>query len=523
MSYTVLARRYRSATFDEVIGQNQVAQTLTRAIETGRVAHAYLFCGARGTGKTSTARILAKCLNCLKRTEPSAHPCNECDSCTAIARGQDIDVIEIDAASNTGVDNVREIISNASFRPARARFKVYIIDEVHMLSKSAFNALLKILEEPPSHVKFILATTEPEKVLATILSRCQRYDFRNISTKEIAAHLKSICKQEKMAADDDAIFLIAKSAAGSMRDGLSLLERLLSAGESKLTVKVVEQLMGLPRSVELLALSQAIGESNVKQTLEQTDAMLAAGMSADSLMSALADHLRNLLIIKTCGAQSGLIEAEAGLAELTKQAEKFDAIALTQDITILEELRRQLRQGHGGRALLDATLVRLALASQFTSISDLLGRIEGESNSTTSAAAPAAEKKKFAEPVKIQPPIASEIGAPTYVNSDIPPAMAIGRISPSPGTPGEGRGEGLSAPQTSIAVETLDTIAEVVPKTVINPIAAPVYRQTPPERPAAAESSAPARITPEMTAELEKDPLVRAVILELGGRIVKVE
>src|SRR3954467_10853119 len=198
MAYTVLARRYRSAHFDEVIGQEHIAQTLKKAIESGRIAHAYLFCGTRGTGKTSTARILAKCLNCESSDAPTADPCGKCNSCQGIARGEDIDVIQIDAASNTGVDNVRDLINNAQFRPARSRFKVYIIDEVHMLSKSAFNALLKTLEEPPSHGKFILATSEPEKVLPTILSRCQRYDFRNIPTREIADHLKAVAKQEKI-------------------------------------------------------------------------------------------------------------------------------------------------------------------------------------------------------------------------------------------------------------------------------------------------------------------------------------
>ena len=247
MSYTVLARKYRSANFDELVGQEHVANTLKRAIESGRIAHAYLFCGTRGTGKTSTARILAKALNCRKTDAPTAEPCGKCDSCLAIARGDDMDVIEIDAASNTGVDNVREIIENAQYRPSRSRFKVYIIDEVHMLSKSAFNALLKTLEEPPSHVKFILATTEPEKVLPTILSRCQRYDFRSISSREIAAHLKEICKKEKISAEDDALALVAKAGAGSMRDALSLLDRLLSLGDKKLGVKDVEQMLGLPQ------------------------------------------------------------------------------------------------------------------------------------------------------------------------------------------------------------------------------------------------------------------------------------
>src|SRR5438132_7647321 len=204
MSYTVLARRYRSGNFDELIGQEHIAQTLKKAIDSKRIAHAYLFCGTRGTGKTSTARILAKALNCEASDKPTTEPFGKCESCKAIARGDDIDVIEIDAASNTGVDNIRELIENSQYRPARSRFKVYIVDEVHMLSKSAFNALLKTLEEPPSHVKFILATTEPEKVLPTILSRCQRYDFRNIATREIAAHLASISKQDRVKADADA-------------------------------------------------------------------------------------------------------------------------------------------------------------------------------------------------------------------------------------------------------------------------------------------------------------------------------
>src|SRR3954471_23396103 len=270
MSYLVLARKYRSTTFDEVIGQDHVARTLKKAITSGRIAHAYLFCGTRGTGKTSTARILAKSLNCENSGGPTPDPCGKCNSCTAIARGEDIDVIEIDAASNTGVDNVRDLINNSQFRPARSRFKVYIIDEVHMLSKSAFNALLKTLEEPPPHVKFILATTEPEKVLPTILSRCQRYDFRNIPTPEIAAHLKNIAKQEQIQADDDALLMVAKAGAGSMRDSLSLLDRLLSIGEKELTLDMIEALLGLPKTQLIFNLAQAIGTGNVKATLQQS-------------------------------------------------------------------------------------------------------------------------------------------------------------------------------------------------------------------------------------------------------------
>ena len=246
MAYTVLARRYRSSTFDQIVGQEHIAQTLKKAITTGRGR--MRICSAARAGRARPVRrILAKAMNCLAAEGPTPMPCGKCDSCLAIVRGDDIDVIEIDAASNTGVDNVREIIENSQYRPARSRFKIYIIDEVHMLSKSAFNALLKTLEEPPSHVKFILATTEPEKVLPTILSRCQRYDFRNIPSKEIAAHLADICKQEKIEADEESLALVAKAGAGSMRDALSLLDRLLSIGEKKLTAATIEQMLGLPR------------------------------------------------------------------------------------------------------------------------------------------------------------------------------------------------------------------------------------------------------------------------------------
>ncbi|MGH7215382.1 MAG: DNA polymerase III subunit gamma/tau, partial [Tepidisphaeraceae bacterium] len=407
MSYTVLARRYRSSTFDDLIGQQHVAQTLKKAIASGRIAHAYLFCGTRGTGKTSTARILAKALNCDKAKGPTTDPCDECESCKGIARGEDMDVIEIDAASNTGVDNVRDIIENSQYRPARSRFKVYIVDEVHMLSKSAFNALLKTLEEPPGHVKFILATTEPEKVLPTILSRCQRYDFRSIPTREIAGHLKEVLKKEKIKADDDAVLLVAKAGAGSMRDALSLLDRLLSLGENDLTVEMIEQLLGLPKAQLVYDLAQSIGESDTKATLWRADKMITAGMSPDTLVASLVDHLRNLLILRTCGPDTDLVEVP-GLspAQLKQQAARFDAMALAQDITVLEELRRQLRTSQAGRALLDATLVRLAMADQYASIGELLARVNG---STSSAPASPVQKKKF-EPVEIPQPVESVLG-----------------------------------------------------------------------------------------------------------------
>src|SRR4051794_35109962 len=418
MAYTVLARKYRSQDFDEVIGQDHVAKTLKRAIESGRIAHAFLFTGTRGTGKTSMARILAKALNCEKSDKPTTKPCGVCESCRGIARGDDIDVIEIDAASNTGVDNVRGIIENAAYRPARSRFKVYIIDEVHMLSKAAFNALLKTLEEPPEHVKFILATTEAEKVLQTILSRCQRYDFRNIPTREIAGHLKALAKKEGIQAEDDALLLVAKAGAGSMRDSLSLLDRLLSVGEKTLTVEMIEQLLGLPKAQLMFDLAQAIGKGDVKETLRQSSDMLMRGLSADSMIASLVDHLRNLLILRTCGADSELVEVPGvALSDLAEQAGRFDPVSLTQDITILEELRRHTRQSQSGRALLDATLVRMTLAEQFTPVAELLARVGG----TATAGGDGAQKKNVPSSLRTDNPAPSPLAVSPRISQEAVP------------------------------------------------------------------------------------------------------
>jgi len=416
MSYIVLARKYRSNTFDEVVGQSHVAQTLKRAIQTGRIAHAYLFCGTRGVGKTSMARILAKALNCQKSASATTEPCGQCSSCVAIARGDDIDVIEIDAASNTQVDKTREvIIENVQYRPAHSRFKVFIIDEVHMLSKASFNALLKTMEEPPEHVKFVLATTEPEKVPPTILSRCQRFDFRNIPTREIAEHLKEICRAERIQADEDALLLVARAGAGSMRDALSLLDRLLSIGEKQISVELIEQSLGMPRAQAIYEMVQSIGLGEVKAVLEGAERLISRGLSPDTLVVSLAEHLRNLLILRTCGPDSQLVEVPGiAIEELTRQAERFEPLVLTQDIAILEELRRNLRTSQAGRALLDATLVRLALAEQFTSVQELLSRVEG----CGPVAAPVGQKKKF-EPALSQDQIRPQPAGDTPAQQQI--------------------------------------------------------------------------------------------------------
>jgi DNA polymerase-3 subunit gamma/tau len=377
MAYTVLARKYRSQTFDDVIGQDPIAQTLKNAVRTGRVAHAYLFAGTRGVGKTTMARVLAKSLNCLSFDEPTTEPCCKCDSCTAINTGEDIDVIEIDGATNNGVEQVRELRQNAIYRPARSRFKIYIIDEVHMLSVAAFNALLKILEEPPSHVKFIFATTEPGKVIPTIQSRCQRFDFSNISPRLIAGQLKSILKQEKIKYEDNLILPLAKMANGSMRDGLSLLDRLISTGIEPLTDKLLEEFLGCPNSEKICNLIGEIGDNNAAETLAAIEDLITTGLSEVQIVDSLIDYMRDLMVVKSATAESELLILTAEQRKRAGElAEKFDIAALIYNITTLEKLRWAIKNSDTPRALLDALLLRFALSEHFLNVDELLSQLQ---------------------------------------------------------------------------------------------------------------------------------------------------
>lgn len=398
--YTVLARKYRSQTFDDVVGQNPISQTLKNAIKTGKVAHAYLFTGTRGIGKTTMARILAKALNCLSADSPTTEPCCKCESCVAINLGEDIDVIEIDGASNNGVDEVRKLRENAIYRPARARFKIYIIDEVHMLSPGAFNALLKILEEPPSHVKFIFATTEPNKVIPTIQSRCQRFDFNNINPNLIAGHLKSILEQEKIKYEEDLILSLAKMANGSMRDGLSLLDRLISTGVEPLSAKLLEEFLGCPNSEKIYNLITKIGDSDAAGTLAATEDLINAGLGEVQLVDSLIEYMRDLMVIKSAGAESELLVLTAEQRQQAgRLAEKFDIAALIYNITTLERLRWTLKNSDTPRALLDACLLRFALSEHFLNVDELLSQLK--TDPTRQGAGPAAvpiKKKQIANP-----------------------------------------------------------------------------------------------------------------------------
>ncbi len=379
MSYTVLARKYRSRTLDDLVGQEPIATTLKNAIRTGRVHHGFLFTGTRGVGKTSSARLLAKSLNCLAHDEPTPVPCCECESCLRIAEGEDIDVIEIDAASNTGVDNIRDLRESAAYRPARARFKIYIIDEVHMLSTGAFNALLKTLEEPPDHVKFILATTEIHKVPATIVSRCQRFDFRSISINEIAAHLEVILKEEGVATDSAVTRRVARLANGSMRDGLSLLDQLLSFGGGELSTELLDDVLPVAHDEVVAAMMDGIADEDAAGALACVEQSLISGQTIDRYCEITVNHLRTLMLISICGADTELIDLPATVREqLVVQAARFDAATYVYMISLMEEVRRIVKSSNASRAIIDAAVVRLALARNFSNIEQLLATIDSE-------------------------------------------------------------------------------------------------------------------------------------------------
>jgi len=430
MAYTVLARKYRSLTFDDVVGQDPIAKTLKNAIETGRVAHAYLFSGTRGVGKTTVARILAKALNCLKSDEPTVTPCCKCDSCISVNTGDDIDVIEIDGASNNRVDEIRELRENAIYRPARARYKIYIIDEVHMLTTQAFNALLKTLEEPPEHVKFIFATTEPNKVIATIQSRCQRFDFANINPKQIAGQLKTILKKEKIKYEDDLVLALAKMANGSMRDGLSLLDRLISTGMAPLTVQLLEDFLGRPNAEKVRRLVEAIGDADAAGTLRATEDLINTGLGEAQVADALTEQMRDLLVIASAGADTDLLILTADQREKAVElAKKFDAAALIYNITALEKLRWSIKNSDTPRALLDASLLRFTLSEHFMNIDQLLARASGSAVMPVKKKLPVERRPIANAPAPVDKPAATT--KPAQTDKPVPAA----KPTPAPPVP----------------------------------------------------------------------------------------
>jgi DNA polymerase-3 subunit gamma/tau len=395
--YTVLARRYRPQTFADLVGQEPVARALANAIQGGRVAHAYLFTGARGVGKTSTARILARALNCAKG--PTATPCGECETCRSIASGEDVDVLEIDAASNRGIDNIRDIRGNVQYRPSRARYKIYIIDEVHMLTKESFNALLKTLEEPPAHVKFIFATTEVEKVPITILSRCQRFDFAGIPLPQIIERLKLIVEREKLEADPDALELIARRAGGSMRDAQSLLDQLLAFGGDRLTADQVHHLLGTAGDDRILALAGAVLARDAKGALDLLDEACAGGLQLGELVDQLIAYWRDLMVVQHGGTEGRDLSVPARHHRtLLEHGKAVSPEGVLAGLDVLSATRARLRGVNHARTLVEMALVRLTRLGELASLSQLAQWLSQARLDPRAAAAPPAVAGRIAPP-----------------------------------------------------------------------------------------------------------------------------
>ncbi|MBM4068337.1 MAG: DNA polymerase III subunit gamma/tau [Planctomycetes bacterium] len=368
--YTVLARRYRPQQFEDLVGQEPVAQALANALKSGRVAHAYLFTGARGVGKTSTARILAKALNCVKG--PTITPCDECELCRGIAAGEDVDVLEIDGASNRGIDEVREIRQNVQYRPSRARYKIYIIDEVHMLTTPAFNALLKTLEEPPGHVKFIFATTEVQKIPITILSRCQRFDFAGIGAARIVECLQDILAGEGKEADDEALAMVARRAGGSMRDAQSLLDQLLSFGGDRLTQEQVHSLLGTASVERVGELAAAVLDRDARRALALLQNIADSGLQLAELLDQLIEYWRDLLVVQCAGMDNQTLSVGPGQREaLQAQAQAIDADAILAGLDILVSAKNRMRNSSHGKIVLEITLVRLSRLDNLVSLTQI--------------------------------------------------------------------------------------------------------------------------------------------------------
>ena len=394
-----LYRKWRSQTFDQVVGQEHVTTTLLNALRDGRVAHAYLFAGPRGTGKTSTARILAKALNC---TDEDNQPCNRCSHCTAINEGRMLDLIEIDAASNNSVDDVRELRDKVGFQPSESRYKIYIIDEVHMLSASAFNALLKTLEEPPPYVRFVLATTEPHRIPATVLSRCQRFDFRRIPVAEIAGHLKYIAAEEDFEVEDAAVFAIARSAQGCMRDAVSLLDQMTSYGatasaeESRaISLEHVQQVLGSVASATVAAFVDALATKNVAAGLQLIHDLLLQGGSLNEFVAQVIEQLRGVMLVQMVG-DGALLEdlAPDTVQTMQRQAKELSKPETLWAIRRFSEAMSELKGGFQPQLPLELALVEV---------------IEGEQQK---AAAPAHTQTLSQPAAPTQPPVEKTAAQP---------------------------------------------------------------------------------------------------------------
>jgi len=411
MSYLVLARKWRPQVFEDVVGQRPITQTLQNAISQKRVAHAFLFTGARGVGKTSTARILAKALDC--EAGPQINPCNQCTTCHEISSGTSMDVIEIDGASNRGIDEIRELRENVRYTPAKNRYKIYIIDEVHMLTREAFNALLKTLEEPPPHIIFVFATTEPHKIPATILSRCQRYDFKRIPLKEIIGSLKRIVEEEKVQISQRGLFSIAQESEGSLRDAQSLLDQVISYGGKEIRDEDIAEVLGVIDRKILYDTIEAIANRNSERCMEIVEHIYHYGYDLQHFCRELLQYFRNLILMKVSHQPEGLMELPKEEFEiLKKQAERFQFDQLNHLFSLLLRGEEEVAQSTFPRIMLEMTLIRMATLRPILPIDEILKKLEGLGKIEYPAVKPIDEKLEDLEEVEHPTEVIEEMESP---------------------------------------------------------------------------------------------------------------
>lgn len=439
MAYLSLYRKWRPQTFDEVAGQPHITQTLKNAIEKGRVAHAYLFCGPRGTGKTTSARILAKAINCAEGPTPT--PCNKCSSCVAINEGASIDVLELDAASNRKVDEIRELLEKIPYSATQGGKKVYIIDEVHMLTAESFNTLLKTLEEPPEHVVFILATTEAHKVLPTILSRCQRFDFRRISVADIETRLREVAEAEKIPIERSALALIAAHSQGALRDALGVLDQLASFSKEKITAADVTALLGLTDTELLLKFTGMLGAADLSGVLLSVDEMMAGGIDLRQFIQDLLGHLRDLFLLQSAPGVDLSRVPEEFLPRLSEQARQLNPRQLLFFINILNDLYNQSRFSTDMRLVFEIALFKMIKAQDDTSAEGILHRLERLESALSGKAdkgpqTPVARKQPEAisqtASSRAKAPVAPPIAPAKDERGSVAPAVATVATGPAP-------------------------------------------------------------------------------------------
>jgi len=415
LSYTALYRRWRPRIFEEVIGQRHITDTLKNQIQSNNIAHAYLFSGTRGTGKTSTAKILARAINCLNPVHED--PCNECEVCRGMLDESLMDIVEIDAASNNGVDDVRELRENVKYPPSKAKFKVYIIDEVHMLSQGAFNALLKTLEEPPGYVVFILATTEPQKIPATILSRCQRYDFKRIPAEILVEHLAAICSSLGIQPEDKALSLIVRNADGAVRDALSILDQCVSFTDGSLSYDDVVGTLGLTTEHWLFSIVDGVIDGNASGVMRMVNDMVNDGKNLGHFIKSLTGHYRNLMLSKSGADLKYIMDStDESIEQTASQSDKLTMSEILRSIDVLTKLEAQSRWATQPRTHLEMTLVKLMQPETDQTVEGLLARLEKLENALASGqvvSRPLANKKVAAVPQHTGGEVKSEVKSET--------------------------------------------------------------------------------------------------------------